>query len=349
MKELANIEIAYWPCSYNLDRPGDRRRFYYYASKKNVRYELFDVKKNYDLVILSQNADITILDSLKSKGTKVIYDCIDSYISDKFSWKDLFRGCAKYLVGENKYLNLNYSLAIKKILSSADGVICASPEQFIEISKYSNNVHYISDMPNNENMHIKNNYKFGKEINIVWEGLGSNVYQLQFLKKTLREFLKKKKFILHVITDPYYFKHMLRFGKRSTEAEIKNISESVVFHSWEKESYSQQITNCDFAIIPIDKKNKLALGKPENKLIMLWRMGMPTITDSTKSYDRVMRDSGIEMSCNNYEDWLMQLELLSGNESYRKNIAEKAKKYVLENYSDDLILKKWDSLFRSIL
>ena len=108
------------------------------------------------------------------------------------------------------------------------------------------------------------------------------------------------------------------------------------------------ITESDIAIIPINPHSNIAQGKPENKLILMWKMGMPTITHSTKSYDRVMQEAGINLSCKTNDDWLENLIKLSSEEKLRQSIGKKAKTYTEQNYSEEVILKKWDNLFESI-
>lgn len=348
MKELSKLKIAYWPCNHNEDVPGDRRRFFFYANKKNVSFEIFNPSSSFDVVLLSQAADIGVIENLKKNNTKVIYDCNNSYHLKSYGYKDIFRGLAKYFLGNNKKLFLNYGNALRKILSEVDGVICASKEQANQLSPYSDNVHCIPDMSSNEVLHVKSKYHSDKVINIAWEGLGSNAYQLNTLKTVFQRFSKHHKFILHVISDRYYYKHMNKFGRTPTESRIKNVCENICFHDWSKETYSKIITGCDIAIIPINPNSNIALGKPENKLILLWKMGMPTITHSTKSYDRVMQEAGINLSCKTNDDWLENLIKLSSEEKLRQSIGKKAKTYTEQNYSEEVILKKWDNLFESI-
>ena len=142
---------------------------------------------------------------------------------------------------------------------------------------------------------------------------------------------------------------MNRFGRTLTESKINKVCEHICFHNWNKQTYSKLITECDIAIIPINHSSKIALGKPENKLILLWKMGMPTVTYSTKSYDRVMQDAGINLSCKDNDDWLGNLINLSSDAKLRQSIGRKAKNYAEENYSEDAVLEKWDNLFQSIL
>ena len=82
----------------------------------------------------------------------------------------------------------------------------------------------------------------------------------------LLKFSSNYNFVLNIITDRYFYKHMHMFGKVLTENEIKNLCENIRFIEWNPETYSKYITESDIAVIPIDQKNNVALGKPENKM-----------------------------------------------------------------------------------
>ena len=76
---MNNLKIGYWPNSKLLDAPGDRRRFIFYLENKRLSYEVYNPSKRYDLVYLSQAADITQIKKIKKTGAKIFYDNIDSY------------------------------------------------------------------------------------------------------------------------------------------------------------------------------------------------------------------------------------------------------------------------------
>lgn len=141
---------------------------------------------------------------------------------------------------------------------------------------------------------------------------------------------------------------MNSYGKKSTENEIRNLCDNIRFIEWHADTYSKHIIESDIAIIPIDDCNNVALGKPENKLIFLWKMGVPTITDSIKSYERVMEKAEIDLTCKSNDDWLKKLLKLASSEDLRRRVAQKGRKYAEKNYSEKTIISKWDKIFKSI-
>ncbi len=70
--------IGYAPFSSSLTHPGDRRRFPAYAKARGIPFELARPDENYDLVVLTELADISVWPNYR--GGKIIYDCIDLYL-----------------------------------------------------------------------------------------------------------------------------------------------------------------------------------------------------------------------------------------------------------------------------
>ena len=55
---LDGLRVGYAPLSPSLEQPGDRRRFVYYAQRRGIEFEIADPAKDYDVVVVSQRADI---------------------------------------------------------------------------------------------------------------------------------------------------------------------------------------------------------------------------------------------------------------------------------------------------
>ena len=88
---------------------------------------------------------------------------------------------------------------------------------------------------------------------------------------------------------------MNKYIKIDNLKNLEGLCENIIFHEWDNETYSSILVSCDLAIIPINLNSKMASGKPENKLIHFWKMGMPVITSNTKSYKRVMDECGLDL------------------------------------------------------
>ncbi len=347
--DLKKLNIGYLPYSNNFQQPGDKRRFVYYANKRNLKFEIADPSKDYDLVILSQSADLSVWHKYDLGGAKVVYDLIDSYLSiPRNEIKGRLRGIAKYVAGKSKYLKINQWKAIEEMCIRADAVICSTKEQAEDIRPFCKNVHEILDVHSSLQNKIKTDYEASNVFNIVWEGIADNIYSFDSLKPVFAQIEEKYEIALHFVTDLSYLKYSGKFGKTYTKDRLEGLCKRVYLYEWNEFMCSQIISSCDLAIIPIDLSNPLVRGKPENKLLLFWRMGVPVITSATPAYERAMQRAGLKMTCNDNNDWFNLLNKYITSQEDREYSAIAGKRVADENYSEETVLRNWDKVFDSI-
>tara|TARA_X000001036_G_scaffold436923_1_gene481046 strand:+ start:498 stop:1547 length:1050 start_codon:yes stop_codon:yes gene_type:complete len=348
--DLKRLRIGYLGYSQDLEHPGDKRRFVYYAKSRNLKFEVADPSKKYDLVVLSQSADLSVWCNYDLGGAKIVYDSIDSYLSiPRNEIKGRLRGLAKYIAGKSKFLRLDQWKAIEGMCLRADAVICSTEEQAKDIKPFCKNVHQILDVHTMVQKRTKNDYESGEIFNIVWEGVADNVYAFESLKGVFAQLDEKYEIALHFVTDLSYLKYSGRFGKTYTSQIIKGLSKRVYLYEWNDLMCSEIICSSDLAIIPIDLKNPLVKGKPENKLLLFWRMGMPVITSATPSYERAMKKAGLDMTCHSNQEWLEMFEKYIISYESRKAAGVAGRETAEEQYSENKTLEQWDEVFQSIL
>lgn len=347
--ELNKLRIGYVPMDNRLTQPGDRRRFCYYASKRNIKFEIADPSQDYDLVILTERADISLWSRYKKGKAKVIYDFVDSYLAVRHSdIKAVFRGLAKFISRDSRYPELNYCKAIEGMCARSDAVICSTQEQKKDISKFCKNAHIILDFHCNVVKDIKTSYSSGEVFNLVWEGLPCNIGSFYEIKEVLEQLKRQYRVALHVITDLQYYKYMGRFGRRQTQKLTSKLFDNIILHEWNENTCSSIITSCDMAIIPIPLDDPLAAGKPENKLLLFWRMGVPAVVSATPAYLRAMKGCGLEMACRDKNEWLAIIEKYILDANARRKAGELGRIFAENNYGENNILSAWDRVLGSV-
>lgn len=121
-------------------------------------------------------------------------------------------------------------------------------------------------------------------------------------------------------------------------------------HEWSRDSFSQLMAEMDIAVIPINTADLLTVNKPENKLLLLWEIGIPVITAATPAYSRVMDAAGLDASCSTDLEWQEKIShLYEGGIAEREAYIKKAKQYLDRHQNKAIILDKWDEIFRSVL
>lgn len=348
--KVNKLRIGYVPLTQDYEGPGDKRRFVYYARNKGLPFEIADPKKKYDVIVLTQNADLSVWSEYDLGGAKIVYDYINSYLSvPRYEIKGNLRGLAKYISGQNKYLRLNHWKAIESMCIRADAVICTTEEQDKFIKPFCKNTHVILDIHSFLYRHAKSDYKSNEIFNIVWEGQPANAYAFSTLKEVFSDLESRHELALHFVTDLNHARYCRRYGNISTGDIVKELSKRVYLYEWNELMCAQIICACDLAVIPIDMSNPLVIGKPENKLLLFWRMGMPTVTSSTPAYNRAMLKAGLDMTCLNKKEWINTIERYILDEKIRRIAGTKGQRVVDETYSINKTLKQWDNVFNSIL
>jgi hypothetical protein len=350
MMDLTDARIAYVPFNESLERPGDRRRFCFYARKRNLKFEFADPSETYDVVVVSAGADISVWSRYDEGNAKVVYDLTDSYFAiPKLDPKGLLRGLAKYVSRQNRYLLPSYTRGLQAMCSRADAVICTTAEQRADILPHCANVHIILDFQGSVIRAVKGSYRAGEVFNFVWEGLGGNFSTLSGIMDVLHDLHRERPIAVHAVTNLSYGQYLHgRFGQRRTEDLAKKMPVSVYLYAWNEYTCSTIACACDLAIIPIPLHNPLYAGKPDNKLHLFWRMAIPTLVSATPAYTRAMSEAGLPMACETAQDWALALREYCNSESARRESALKGKQYVDVHHSEPAMLARWDSVFSSI-
>jgi hypothetical protein len=349
--DLSSLRIGYVPYDCSLRLPGDRRRFCHYAKERKIKFEIARSSDRYDLLVLSAGADPSIWSRYPKRDTKIVYQYINSYLAEpRFSPHRMFRGVAKFLLRQSRHLLLDYSSGIQRICQKADAVVCTTLEQEKQISGFTDNVHLILDFHGHLVRNTKSDYSAGEIFNFVWEGLPENLRFFAEVSAVLRRIQKKRKIGVHVVTDLEYGQYLGRkVNMRQTYDVARKFFDNVHVYSWNEDLLSSIITACDLALIPLPVHNPVEAGKPENKLLLFWKLGMPTVVSSTPAYVRAMRQCGLEMHCLSEQQWEQTLLAYMADEEARREAGQRGKAFAEERHGEQIILKRWDALFSSVL
>ena len=259
-----NLRIGYVPMSNSLEAPGDRRRFVAYAKARDLELTLATPEERYDLVVLSQMSDISVW--CDYPHGKVVYDFIDSYLAiPRTNIRQWLRGLVKYADGRHRRLRFDYRESLHNICRRADAVVCSTKEQAGDIKPFCQNVHLVLDIQKSVVKRLKEDYCSGLPFNLVWEGLPSNITQLNQIKEVLKNLDKHRPLILNIITDSEQSRLSGRvgwiFGRIYSIDLARKIFDSVKLHIWDESTCSDIIRNCDLAVIPIDLSDPFAFDR----------------------------------------------------------------------------------------
>ena len=341
--------FAYAPYGPSLSLPGDRRRFAFYASARGIDFVIANPRERYDCVVLSARADI-VRWARAPRDVKLVYDLIDSYlaISDR-SVKSLLRGVAKFVSGEISRPTLRYRRAIEAMCARADAVVCSTDEQRQRILALCPNVHVILDAQDHLVRRRKSDYgAAGKRLSLVWEGLPENIAGFAVMRAALEQLSRDHQLTVHLVTDAEFHRYARHFGRRRTSEFARDFLPRFELHEWSEQTLAEVACAADIAVIPLDVRDALAAGKPENKLLLLWRMGLPVVTSRTPAYARAMAGAGLDLTCGDSDEWLRTLRHLAASPGYRATAGVAGREYTALHHSDNHVVQAWDAVLASI-
>lgn len=345
---LRRLKVGYAPYTDDLRRPGDRRRFPHYASSRGLPFEIARRGVVYDLVVISARADIVRWAEAPA-STKVVYDLIDSYLAlPRLRPKNLLRGTAKFVSGELSKPVGSYHRAIEAMCRRADAVVCSTEEQRQDVLSMCSNAHVILDFHSEVGHVVKTDFRRGETFNLVWEGLPATLGPFRRLRTVLTEFASSRPLALHLVTDLRSYRYLDRIGPQSTQAKVERIFAPAHVYEWNAFMLPHIATACDMAIIPLDLDDPFSAGKPENKLVLFWRMGLPTLATATPAHRRAMRGAGLDMGCVGPEDWRIALERFSENEQERQIASVAGRGYVARYHTENATIQRWDQVLETL-
>jgi glycosyltransferase involved in cell wall biosynthesis len=351
LTRLANLRIGYVPYGPTFDFPADRRRFCFYARERNIPFEIARPSEAYDVVVLSQAADVSVWSRYPRGRTKIVFDFVDSYLSiPRRDLKGRFRGLAKFASGQNRRLRLNYWTALEDMCRRADATVCGTAEQQKAIRPFCPNAHVILDSQSLAVRGCKEDYRAGEVLNFVWEGLGHNLGHLLEIREVLQDVRSKRPFVLHAVTELSYGRFLgRRFGKHSTLDDAQRIWPGMYLYQWHESTFPAIVRSCDLALIPIPLGDPFCAGKPENRLLLFWRMGMPVLASATPAHNRALQDSGLEKGLTSPQEWREALERFMSDEETRRRAGQTGRTFAETFHSNEKWLARWDQVFCSIL
>ncbi len=354
------MKIGYCPISKNLEAPGDYRRFVGYAKLKNLSFEILYIEKlqsiidgQFDFIVVTMASDLYFWSNVKFIKTKIIFDCVDSYIFlNSMSLKNSLRAPAKFFSKQHSGFSFSYLDLIKKISKKSFSIVCSTENQKNFFLNFCKNVFISLDYHEDHILQKKKNFelKNNDEINLVWEGLPHNIVYsaeaqniIEYINEANRKKVFNKKIILNVITDLYFYKYLNKYFLKNSFYELLKKTSNIRFFEWNKLNFFKIITSNDLALIPLSQRNPMEYGKPSNKLFLFYKMNMPVIASATPAYKSIERELNHKVTFENISDFQSILEHYIENKENRENYMKDANYLMQNKYPESSISTSWDT------
>lgn len=349
---MKKLKVGYAPCSKDMTHPADRRRLTFWA--KNRGHEVItDLTLPHDVVVISERADIASW-SRKTFGAPRIFDLIDGYLEPMSFRNDLLRGYAKFATGQTTGSIRRFSKQVEKLCSSAEGVICSTPEQRSSILRFNLNVYPILDSHDEFPLFAPRIApKAKKEVALFWEGLPFTLSNLSILEDGLESMDLKVDIKLLVVSDLTYPKYLGRYVTRDTSKYLQKnffgMSKRIELIPWSVKSVTESAAISDLGVIPVSIFDPMNDYKAENRLLIMWRLGLPVLASPTRAYSRVFNSIKSGGICTDEENWFKQLADFAGDQEPFFDQVRLGQEYLSEHHSKEKLLHSWDTAIRSVL
>jgi hypothetical protein len=205
-----------------------------------------------------------------------------------------------------------------------------------------------------EEIPILRNFSSGNRpasIGLLWEGLPYTLHHLSNLSDLLNS-NNKYEFNLDVVSSKYAYRYLGKYGKIETESELRKIFRnslsSIHFHEWSVDTLVKVAKRNSLAVLPIEPKTSYEYLKAENRLLIMWRLGLPALTGPLPSYKRLQNNLGIDFVCDDDIDWRRNIELFASDTPSRQLYISRFESYLATNHSKDSLLRRWDKVFESL-
>lgn len=350
---MKSLKVGYWPLSSDLMSAGDRRRVVFWAQSRGHQL-IADLSQKVDVVIASEKSDFNSRVFAKLQAP-LIFDLVDAYLSPLNKFDDLARGIAKNISGDISGGIKTFSRHIKDFCSSADAVICSSVEQENLISPYNSNTHVILD--SHEELpfiHVKRIKPRTIEKNwILWEGQPATIRGVRTISSILAQLAETKDLSFDFVTDESYHQLLGKYLKRDTltllRKDLSEVFSKVSITPWTPNNLIESAQRSTLAMIPIDLSVPMQRLKPENRLLIMWRLGIPSLTSCSPAYVRVSNQAGVKATCEDSKAWIQKISQLLEDSNFAFDEVVRGQSYLQEHHTRSIILKKWDRAIESVM
>ncbi len=291
---------------------------------------------------------------VENRDIKLVLDMVDGYLVDKPNFvKDFLRQLSRVGIREFLRKPVSFSKKISQLCREVDLITVGSEEQASVARVFNPNVFAIWDCHDEfgspREPHCKEKVS---NFNIFWEGLSVTLFHFKECMSELREFILKTDSNLHIVTNAEHYRFGNRLFKVPAEqiiAEVfKGFDGRVQFHPWSIPKVREVAGECDFGLIPLLEEDKFARLKPENKLMIYWRLGLPTLFSDSPSYLRVSKEIGLVDFSVAKGTWGGKLSWLANDLVRQGGRISSATEMLRENHNEKAILAKWQKAFQTL-
>ena len=321
----------------------DRRRILYWAAARG--HTIVDARdKNAELIVITSSSDLGYWAHAKN-SKPMILDVVDGLIGEQSQLKNSLRGLSYWGVGKSSsLLPKNYRSLLLSVARRCDSVVCSSPEQVHAWSKFQVIATDILDIHEEIPLSKKSSgIQQGQSNELFWEGLPATLSAMSLLS----DFFKTNQdSTLNILTNLDSYRYMNKYRRVDLAKLLSNqlnfTDLRINLLQWSPEELLKTSERSTAGVIPILGSRGYNHLKAENRLLIMWRLGLPVLTSPLMSYSRVMNEAQIDGICQDASDWKVKIGNLFHSADLREEFTQKSRSYLERKHKTKDLLEKWD-------
>ena len=222
---------------------------------------------------------------------------------------------------------------VEFLIKTADHVITSSPflnSDSLKLNK-KESCTFISDAMDINRYSPKNPYSNDKTIVVGWTGTFSSAVYLDLLRNVFLQLNERIEFRLRIIGNFEY--------------SIPGLDIEVI--QWSKEKEIEDLQAIDIGIYPLTQ-DEWVLGKSGLKALQYMALGLPTVATNVGTTPRIIKHMENGWLVRTEEEWILALETLIKSPDLRCKMGERARNTIEENYSLEVMEKKYLSILNGL-
>jgi len=176
---------------------------------------------------------------------------------------------------------------------------------------------------------------------------------VQQISSILLQLSKENNLHFDFVTDQKYFQFLGKYLEMNTLRLLKRdlgpLIDRVRIIPWTPDNLVASAKKSVIAMIPIDLTVPMQKLKPENRLLIMWRLGLPCLTSPSPAYIRVASQAGVNAVCDSPKVWLENFSNLLSDPSFALAEIHRGQNYLHEHHNREDLLNKWDQAIESVL
>ncbi len=212
-----------------------------------------------------------------------------------------------------------------RLANRSNTIICGNSYLADWFSNYNNNCVVIPTSVDTDYLTPKTSYR--KEfLNIGWIGTHGN---LKYLYEIINPILK--------VLDKYSYVQLIVIS--DVEPEYVNLHDRINFKYWSPREEQANFQSIDIGLMPLPNTT-WANGKCSYKLLQHMSCSVPVVGSPVGMNQSILKEEYGALSASSLEDWFVILDELIKNQELRSKLGVKARKFVVNNYSNEIVQSK---------